>query len=35
MPFHPQTVFIAVNYEEDKGTQEDEANDDDAMMRYG
>ncbi len=30
-----QTVFIAVNYEEEKDTQEGEANDDDAMMRCG
>ncbi|KAL6755443.1 hypothetical protein V8C86DRAFT_2677050 [Haematococcus lacustris] len=29
-----QNVFIATNYEEDKVSQESEANDDDAMMRF-
>lgn len=31
----PQTVFIAVNFEEESGTAEADANDDDAMMRCG
>ncbi|KAG1655046.1 hypothetical protein FOA52_003802 [Chlamydomonas sp. UWO 241] len=29
-----QNVFVAVNYEEEQGTQESEANDDDEMMRF-